>query len=347
MRLGFWMGALVLLAFFAASPNVLVKMVFMSDDIFFGVTRAFLSRSGLSDDHTQTLRFTGDVMLARHVETLLDKEGSDYPYRRLETATRTAWIGNFEAAVPDNHAHTPDFTFTFSVDKKHTQALRDFGFQYVSLANNHSYDYGKKGLAETRGNLDHFTAFGLPDRVSTESVAYLPLADSTVGVIGINAVTHIPTERELTDVLLTMQAQSDFQVAYIHWGDEYELVHNATQQRLAEQLIDTGVEAVIGHHPHVVQDIGMYKEKPIFYSLGNFIFDQYFDPAVQQGLVVELSVVDGSLQYELIPVTSEDKTASPREMTQMEKDVFLTELMSRSDRAFVEALQDGHITLRE
>ena len=117
------------------------------------------------------------------------------------------------------------------------------------------------------------------------------------------------------DFMEVVSKKSDMQIVYIHWGDEYEPVHNLEQEQLAKRLIDLGADAIIGHHPHVIQDIGLYKGAPIFYSLGNFIFDQYFSDEVQVGLAVELKIVNNSISYHLIPFDSTNTPGSPRVMS--------------------------------
>jgi poly-gamma-glutamate synthesis protein (capsule biosynthesis protein) len=346
MKRGVWLGLLLLLAIFAASPGVLLKIVYHSNEIFLGVTSSLWSPVE-PESPTEEIRFTGDIMLARHVETLLRKKGSEYPYHRLDPGENTVWVGNFEASVPDAHTQTKDFTFSFSVDQAFLPALHNFGFSYLSLANNHSYDFGPTAYEETIKNMDLFTAFGRPYTVSNESITYVPIKDKTVGLLGISTVDYEPDEAELTNTLKNLEANSDFQIAYIHWGDEYELTHNEAQEQLAQFLIDHGADAVIGHHPHVVQDIAIYKNKPIFYSLGNFIFDQYFEESVQQGLVVKVQVVEDELQYALLPITSVASVAAPRAMTETEQATFFAALAERSDSTFADALQTGHITMRE
>ncbi len=79
-------------------------------------------------------------------------------------------------------------------------------------------------------------------------------------------------------------------VVNIHWGTEYEHEYNTTQSITAHALSDSGADVIIGHHPHVVQGLEIYKNKLIFYSLGNFIFDQYFSSDTQTGLSLGLSI---------------------------------------------------------
>jgi len=85
---------------------------------------------------------------------------------------------------------------------------------------------------------------------------------------------------------------ADLIIVYPHWGTEYLTSHpDKRQTDLAHQFIDSGADIIIGSHPHVIQPIEIYKEKPIFYSLGNFVFDQYFSKETMQGLMLKLDIV--------------------------------------------------------
>ena len=83
---------------------------------------------------------------------------------------------------------------------------------------------------------------------------------------------------------------SDYTVVYTHWGDEYELIPNGGQIDLAHQFVDSGADIVIGTHPHVIQSKEVYKGAYIYYSLGNFIFDQYFNEDVRCGAVITFNL---------------------------------------------------------
>jgi poly-gamma-glutamate synthesis protein (capsule biosynthesis protein) len=284
-------------------------------------------------------------MLWRHVETILKTNGTNWPYRQLPAMPERAWVGNFEATVPDQHRQTPNFTFAFSVDKALLLPLREAGFEYLNLANNHTFDFGADIFSKTRENLSDFGVFGDPNLVSENSIAYAEVGEDTVALIGIHAVWKEVDEIGLKNTLALASQNSDMQVVYVHWGNEYELVHNETQANLAKRFIDAGADAVIGHHPHVVQDVALYNGVPIFYSLGNFIFDQYFDANVQQGLVVTLVPTDDELKFVLEPATSIGSPASPRLMSNGDKQQFLAVLADRSEPGVAEAIRAGELIL--
>jgi hypothetical protein len=145
----------------------------------------------------------------------------------------------------------------------------------------------------------------------------------------------------------TLTKKSDMQIAYVHWGTEYELAHNAAQETLAHVLIDAGADAVIGHHPHVVQDVAFYKDKPIFYSLGNFIFDQYWDTDVQTGLGVRMTIDDGSIAYEAIPFTTAGSRVQPTIMQDADAHTLFTRIFgSGNTSSFVISEYVGRLLYR-
>ena len=101
---------------------------------------------------------------------------------------------------------------------------------------------------------------------------------------------------------------------------------------------------MIGHHPHVVQNIEKYKEKIIFYSLGNFIFDQYFSKETQQGLAIGLEIYPGELVFNLFPLQID--RSQPALMAHDSSNEFLMQLAKRSDKQLVEEIERGIIKIK-
>lgn len=293
--------------------------------------------------------FVGDVMLARSVETVMDTYGADYPFAELPPLGSDSYlVGNFESSVPVRHAQTPSMGFSFSVEQQYLQGLTHYGFTHLGLANNHSYDFGRDDFEHTVGALRDAstTVFGNPRDLASSSIPLLKVGDATIALIGLYAVDRIPTQQEIKSVLSRASQMSTYQVVFIHWGTEYKIVHNETQEKLAHTLIDNGADVIIGHHPHVVQDIEEYKNGIIFYSLGNFVFDQFFSDDVQKGLSVEMSLADDEvLNFKLIPVTSIGSRSVPRHMALFEKDAFLSELGLRSAANLRLMINAGEILL--
>lgn len=288
--------------------------------------------------------FVGDVMLARDVEQTLLREGLAHPYTNISFNNETDFVvANFEAAIPQIHERTPNNTFRFSVDRRLLPSLSEAGFSHLSLANNHAFDHGLAGFLNTKAVLleNDFVTFGHPTVFSTSSVSFIELKGKKIALIGLHVLFSTPQSEVLQSILRFAAENSDLQVLYIHWGNEYALKHAGSQERLATLASGYGVDIIVGHHPHVVQDISQINNTLVFYSLGNYIFDQYFSIPVQQGLVLRL---DESLNIELLPVSSEGNKAQPSFMTEEQRGEFLKNLAQRSDPRLLEQIERGVIS---
>lgn len=308
------------------------------------------SLSGLPDTLEETkpeeIYFLGDVMLARDVERRILQAGNDFPFAKIAFPETSFVVANFESASPAVHVPTPNNTFRFSTRHDFLPILRSLGITHVSLANNHSYDYGLAGYNDTITALwdSELIPFGHPTQVASTSIQYLETASGTVGVLALHTLYSAPDKVQLQSLLKELRERSDWQVAYVHWGEEYVINPNTAQRTLAKLLVAEGVDLIVGHHPHVVESVERVDGVLVFYSLGNFIFDQYFSTEVQQGLVLRLSFANGP-QVELLPVSSESVRIQPRYMEAMAKSAFLAKLASSSDPVLVSGIVEGVLPL--
>lgn len=287
------------------------------------------------DYESTTILFVGDLFLGRRVETYIEENGDDYPFVGTASLLHAAEyvVANFESAVPEVHVKTPDLTYQFSVQARYLAVLQRHNIGILSFANNHVFDYGANGYeyAVEACALYKLTCKGHPDTEDEQSTLVVTAGDSAIGIIFLEAVQSSLSYEAVKNALEQLKEKTREQVAFIHWGTEYELTHNDEQKHIAQFLIDEGVDAVIGHHPHVVQDIELYNGKPIFYSLGNFIFDQYFDQNVEEGLAVRMTIERDTISYTLIPLTSRLTRSQPRIMTLTERDTMLDRVLSTDD----------------
>jgi Bacterial capsule synthesis protein PGA_cap len=332
----------------------------MTGEIASAVRKAVLSVAPTSEQtdfavqRTSTydsLVFVGDVMLGRHVEFLMNTHGSDYPYRSMPLqalSPNPAIIGNFEASMAHVHVQAKPMQMRFSVDADHLDALHSAGFSHVSLANNHSLDYGISGYDNAFRTLRSYNIvpFGHGSEINKNSVSYLRVGERKVALVGINAINVIPSREEVELVLGAARESSDLQVVYVHWGNEYEDTHNQSQEFFAKELIAAGADLIVGHHPHVVQDIALIDGVPVFYSLGNYIFDQYFSEAVKEGLVL-LFTFESEPAIHLIPVDSAVALSQPAPMNQERAEKFLDSLARRSDPLLQSAIRSNIMYLND
>lgn len=285
-----------------------------------------------NDPEEVKLLFVGDIMLGRYVEKL-SKDNSDYAFMNVGTllASSDATIANLEGPIPEVHRPTPSGSTRFSFANDVASTLLRNRIGIVSLANNHTYDQGQAGYDATTKTLDKAGVlyFGHPTRISTDDVFRVTIKNKQFVFIGLHAIDEstFSISKAIHMVKSIATNPDDIKIAYVHAGTEYELHSNAFQQRLYRGLIDAGVDIVIGAHPHVVQEVEEYKGKPIFYSLGNFIFDQYFSSDVQKGLAVQFTFNETGTQYEVIPLQS--IRSQPYVLKGAKKEAFLTELSLR------------------
>jgi gamma-polyglutamate biosynthesis protein CapA len=302
---------------------------------------------GAPDDSYKSIYFIGDVMLARHVERLSMRYGHDYPYRSFPALSSTsAVVANFEGSVPIQHVPTPDFTFRFSIHPQFLPALRNFGVTHVSLANNHTLDFGVRGLENTMLALRQagIEPFGQPNQISETSSKLISLNDSRILILGLMAIDSPPNYNDIRNEL-AKHDESIIKVAYIHWGPEYISQPSRTQREVARMLVEVGFSLIIGHHPHVVQAVEMIEGVPVFYSLGNFIFDQYFSDGVQIGLGLELLEDVGDYKIRLFGVSSLLGRSQPALMDSEDLVKFLYYLAELSDSQLRDYILQGIIPI--
>jgi len=278
------------------------------------------------------------------------KNGAAYPYQGLSFQTLAqspAVVGNFESSIPQEHQTTPTRGMRFSVSAAYIPQLALSGFTHFSLANNHTLDFGMTDFKNTQTILEknRLSTFGQPKQFDTDAVEFIQLEDTVVAVIAAYTLQKIPTYTELKTVFDYASARSDFQLVYVHWGTEYVPLHSARQREAAERFVDAGADVVIGNHPHVVQDIELIAGVPVFYSLGNFIFDQYDDVSTQEGLLLHLELDTDQPKITLLPVTSVGTLSQPRFMNARTHAAFLADLANRSDPKLRESIARGQILL--
>lgn len=295
-------------------------------------------------DERATVLFVSDVMLGRYVETLMQKYGDDYPFEKIEPllSSTSAVVGNLEGPISADHYQTANGSLVFNFDRSVAQVLARHHLSAVSLANNHTYDQGPTAYDFSRQTLTAagVTPFGHPRIIDPEqSMTELTVGNQTVRLYGYTNAVWPRFDADAAVQLVASTADDATDVVFIHWGTEYQLHSNAAQQELAHRFIDAGADVVIGHHPHVTQEVERYNGKIIFYSLGNFIFDQYFSTDTQQALAIVADLSTGAPRYQLVPIIS--SVSQPAVMDDVATQAFLQGLADRSDPALHDAIMSG------
>ena len=163
------------------------------------------------------------------------------------------------------------------------------------MANNHIFDFGKVGIEESRKALKKAGVdwFGDPLDKDKKSFIYhtdpLNLVGKSVAFVGFNQFLGVDSIENTVEEIKKRKFDGDIVVVFSHWGDEY-VSANDFQKNTARGFIDAGADLVVGAHPHVIQESDVYKGKMIYYSLGNFIFDQWWNSDVKKGMGIELTI---------------------------------------------------------
>lgn len=289
----------------------------------------------VEDSEVRILTF-GDMMLGRYVRTLMDKYGKDFIFENLPKGSEffpTADIvfGNLEGPIKGK-GKKGGTSMIFSFNEDVAPLLKDHGFNLVSIANNHALDQGWDGRDTTIKALDAagLSWCGHPTEETPESVYYGTYGDRDIAFVCLQDITSKIDMEGAQALIKEVRPNVDYLIVSVHWGPEYKnTAHPTLQVEKGHQFVDAGADFVIGHHPHVVQNFEIYNGKFIFYSLGNFVFDQYWSQNTQKELAINISLDDasGSLKttVNLIPMKSD--SSKSRLMTEEEKKKWLEEFI--------------------
>lgn len=292
--------------------NVIQLKSFKSDEVDLSSLAPYVAQVATSNylaSSTISLTFVGDIMLDRGVEQSVNKYGvGDYSF----LFNNLDWLKNSEIVFANLEGPLSDRgedlggQYSFRMKPAVLPVLRQFGFNVLSVANNHAGDWGQEAFIDTLTRLSDFSILhpggGLdqseaerPAQLTVNGIHFGFLGFSDVGPEWLAANDQVPgillaSDPRLVDIVNQASKEVDILIISFHFGNEYEEKANDRQRELAQLAIDSGAKIVVGHHPHVVQEVEEYKNGLIAYSLGNFIFDQYFSEATMEGLVLQVEI---------------------------------------------------------
>lgn len=268
-----------------------------------------------------TVAAVGDIMLGGTARPELRRYGYDYPFEHVATLLQDADIafGNLEGPLTDAGAPEGDKQYVFrSPPAKVVPALKRAGFDVLSLANNHSLDYGPHGLADTEAALraHGIAAIGAGvDARAARAPAVVEARGKKLGFLAYSLTlpenffatdnrpgTAFGHEDQVRADVAALKSRVDFVLVSFHWGQEGKTELRDYQVRVGHAAIEAGAHAVIGHHPHILQGVERYRDGVILYSLGNFVFGSYSRSAIRS-VVAQLLFDDRGLrEVRLVPI---------------------------------------------
>lgn len=237
----------------------------------------------------------GDIMLGHRAGPWVRKEGPEYPFVHVLPVLREAQvvIGNLEAPISTRGTAVENKKFTLRADRDAVDALHAAGIGVVALANNHILDFGPLALQDTlltlgeRGIL--WSGAGM-DLADARAPALLKAGDRTIAFLSYSLTFPVefyaspgrpgtaPGYKDFVRRdIQAVRSRADLVVVSFHWGAELMPTAKDYQQELGRKAIDWGADLVLGHHPHILQELELYRERLIAYSLGNFVFGSESD----------------------------------------------------------------------
>ena len=268
-----------------------------------------------------SITFTGDILLDRGVRQFVEHRSVDKlfsPFVDSVFQSSDLVVANLEC--PATKIRQPAFKqYIFRAEPEWLQTLKAHGITHLNLANNHSVDQGRIGLADTKRNIQEAGMIPVGAGDNMQEAAQPVLLASTPRNVYLLTSLQMPLENfsylpdktsvshEDLDSLKTRVRQLKetdpccYIIVSLHWGGEHTLRPVPLQRQQAHQLIDAGADALICHHTHTLQTIEQYQGKPIYYSIGNFIFDQK-KPINSKACMVKVTIKKESSHIETIPI---------------------------------------------
>lgn len=271
----------------------------------------------------------GDIMLDRHIRKYAVERfaGSyaQYFHAITEFAQGAVLFGNLEGPIAESGTRVGSM-YSFRMDPVVWGEFVRAGFDVLSFANNHIGDYAQPAYKETiaRAGVERIALTGVQTTTNTPPLVVTEHEGVRIGWLGYTDVgpewmrpeegrvgVALLDEQTLVRDIALAREQADVVMVSVHWGEEYATTANTRQRRIARAAIDAGAHVVLGHHPHVAQEVEEYNGGVIAYSLGNYIFDQNFSPETGFGLVLDMTITKTGVTSHRVHRATFDKNYIP------------------------------------
>ncbi len=332
-----------------------IKTIFSNQELNLSIPNNSPTLNNLPkvQDQEITILFAGDIMLSRTVNAKMEKYNDyNWPFLKVHETLNKAdlVVANLESPFLKNSSYQVlTGSFSFKANPLAIVGLKLANIGLLSLANNHTINQGRQGIIDTqeilKENKIKFVGAGLneeearkPEIINIKGYDFAFLGysypdDYSVATEKRAGTTNMDKEKMKNDINLLKTATSspDFIIILMHAGTEYVTEPNWQQKEFARAAIDAGADLIVGHHPHWPQIFEFYQNKPIIYSLGNFVFDQMWSEETRQGLLLELTWQNGIKSLRLIPTKIYDYGQVEILATSSEKTKILEKIGSNDD----------------
>jgi len=283
----------------------------------------------------------GDIMMGEQplchgfgVKSKISKKGADYLFEDIRGILQSGDIifGNLEATASDITNKKGIYADYFRAGHESIHSLKDAGFNSLGVANNHIMEHGLDAFESTVKLLkeNDIAPVGVRNKLQT-----FKRRNSVIGLFSCSLIEDFAKNHpynkfscaeEVLGELSVIREKVDLMIVSIHWGREYVPYPSPEQVLLGRRLVDSGADIVLGSHPHILQGYEIYKKKPIFYSLGNFIFDHTYIKTTRKTIIANIKVPDNGeeIRIDVIPLVCSPADYSPLLASRMQKDEIMS-----------------------
>ncbi|MDG6250065.1 CapA family protein [Methanocalculus sp.] len=291
-----------------------------------------------------TLYAVGDIMLGEQdlcenfgVKSVIMKNGSNFPFREVSHIFKDGDIifGNLECSIRSTNSKSNEKSSFFCAEPDVIYGLKNAHFNVLSVANNHIMENGRETFLDTIKILteNDIHLVGIKNTVETFDIKGYRIAFLAYSFIDDYISDACYNKIKSEDVIIKdvekTKSISDLVIVSLHWGCEYVPYPSPDQIQIGRSLIDAGVDIILGGHPHITQSYEIYKNRPIIYSLGNFIFDHTYIPSTRESFIAKITVHGSpdnleSIDVHVIPVIIDECDYHTQVIDSPQSDAFLT-----------------------
>ncbi len=295
---------------------ILIHNLMIAASMFLG----WISPQAHSDKPVDVV-FAGDAMMDGSVKRAIHRWGPDFPFRNVKKEVSRADLAvvNLETSVTQANRKDDVQLFNFKSDPSSLDGISHAGFDLVSMANNHVLDYMETGLFDTFRNIKRhrlsYVGAGMNEREAYSARTFVRNG-KTIKIAAF--ARFLPSENwfahgdhpgvaeayqseRVMKAIARERAGADYLIVFMHWGVEKNNHPEAWQRDMARKMIDAGADAIVGSHPHVLQGFEFYKDKPIAYSIGNFLFPDYVSNRKAETGLLHLKLYQGKVKMSFNP----------------------------------------------
>jgi poly-gamma-glutamate capsule biosynthesis protein CapA/YwtB (metallophosphatase superfamily) len=260
------------------------------------------NNTSLLENKKAKITFIGDIFFDRQIRFISYNKGEDHLFSCINSflKEKDLIVGNLEGPITDNpsisigtEVGSPN-NFIFTFPPSSAKLLFENNIKLVDLGNNHINNFGREGIKSTekylnKAGINYFGGISGDENIYRTKVNGLDLSFISYNQFGGS------NAKKVAEKIKSEKEKGNKVIVFSHWGEEYVDTPEYVKQN-ANIFVEAGADLIVGSHPHVIQGSEIIKNVPVYYSLGNFMFDQYWDKNVSTGLILETEITSKNIK---------------------------------------------------